>query len=89
MPGRNLARAPVAMIVRGVSSMSLPVALPPAVVATSILPRPVRDAVPRICVTPYFLNRCSTPPDSLSATPRLRLMILSQSNPISPLMITP
>ncbi len=48
MPGRNLARAPVAMIVRGVSSASLPVGLPPAVVATSSLPRPVSDAVPRI-----------------------------------------
>ena len=89
MPGRNFARAPVAMIVRGVSSASLPVTLPAAVVATSILPRPVSVAVPRICVTPYFLNRNSTPLDSLSATPRLRLMILSQSNVISPLMMTP
>ena len=84
MPGRNLARAPVAMIVRGVSSVTLPDLL-----ATSILPRPVSVAVPMIWVTPYFLNRCSTPLDSFSATPRLRLMILSQSKVISPLMMTP
>ena len=89
MPGRNLARAPVAMMVRGVSSDSLPAGLPAEVVSTSSLLRPVTWAVPLMCVTPYFLNRNSTPPASFSETARLRPMILLQSKLIGPCTTTP
>ena len=40
-------------------------------------------------VTLYLRNNESTPPASLSATPRLREMTLLQSKPISPLTVTP
>ena len=84
MPGRSFARAPVATMIFGASSCSLP-----PVEVTSSLPRPLNEAVPAIWVTLYLRKSISTPFARRSATPRLRLITFAQSKPTVPLMVTP